>query len=59
VILECLQVGGTRCTSREALARFFDRLTHADGPQPEPSRTTWQRDAATARAERELDKAGI
>jgi len=35
VILESLQVGGTRCTSREALARFFRRLTKgnaADAP---------------------------
>jgi hypothetical protein len=27
-ILESIQVGGTRCTSREALARFFERLSH-------------------------------
>lgn len=27
VILETIQVGATRCTSREALQRFFDRLT--------------------------------
>jgi hypothetical protein len=27
VILEWVQVGGTRCTSREALARFIRRLT--------------------------------
>lgn len=29
VVLESIQVGGTRCTSREALARFFRRLTSA------------------------------
>src|SRR3989339_228871 len=29
VILETIQVGGTRCTSDEALQRFFDRLTHS------------------------------
>lgn len=30
VILESLQVGGTRCTSREALARFFEALTYGN-----------------------------
>jgi Protein of unknown function (DUF1580) len=30
VVLETLQVGGTRCTSAQALQRFFDRLTTAD-----------------------------
>ena len=29
VVLESLQVGGTRCTSKEALSRFFQRLTAA------------------------------
>ena len=28
-VLETIQVGGTRCTSIEALQRFFDRLTAA------------------------------
>jgi hypothetical protein len=27
VILESIQIGGTRCTSREALQRFFERLS--------------------------------
>jgi hypothetical protein len=27
IVLETLQVGGTKCTSREALARFCHRLT--------------------------------
>ena len=29
VVLEFLQIGGTRCTSREAMQRFFDALTAA------------------------------
>ncbi len=29
VVLETLQVGGTRCTSLGALQRFFDRLSSA------------------------------
>lgn len=32
VRLEIVQVGGTRCTSREALARFFSRLSGANDP---------------------------
>src|SRR5580692_5409866 len=27
VVLETIQIGATRCTSREALGRFFDRLS--------------------------------
>jgi hypothetical protein len=30
VVLETLQVGGTKCTSVEAVQRFFDRLTAED-----------------------------
>jgi hypothetical protein len=57
VILESIQVGGTRCTSREALARFFARLTHANSPKPQRPPTRRQRaDEAT---EKELDRAGI
>lgn len=29
VILESVQVGGTRCTSKQALGRFFERLSAA------------------------------
>lgn len=32
VRLETLQVGGSRCTSREALHRFFKRLTEMTAP---------------------------
>jgi hypothetical protein len=27
VVLESVQIGGTRCTTREAMARFFEALT--------------------------------
>ena len=27
VVLDSIQIGGTRCTSRQALARFFQQLT--------------------------------
>jgi hypothetical protein len=60
VKLEFLQVGGTKCTSQEALQRFFTKLTAmASGeplPKPAPSRA---RAAAVKRAERVLDAAGI
>jgi hypothetical protein len=29
VLLETLQIGGTRCTSKEALQRFFERLSES------------------------------
>ncbi len=48
VVLQTLQVGGTRCTSREALQRFFERLTeepagaaHAEEPQEERVERSW------------------
>ncbi len=57
VVLESIQVGGTRCTSREALARFFQALTYADGCSPTPSPSRRQR--AAAAAERELLREGL
>lgn len=61
VKLESLQVGGTRCTSREALARFFERLSQATGIDRElPTiRTPSQRARDDARAKRELIQAGV
>ena len=37
VVLESVQVGATRCTSREAMARFFARLSRAAGTAPRPA----------------------
>jgi hypothetical protein len=31
VVLESIQVGGTRCTSKEAIQRFCERLTKPSG----------------------------
>ena len=60
VILESLQVGGTRCTSREALHRFFERLSEGTVPvQHFHTRTPSQRARDCARAEKELIKAGF
>ena len=59
VRLETIQVGGTKCTSLEALQRFFDRLTGDTTIVYSPRRTNRQRQAAIERAERELKAAGI
>lgn len=54
--LESVQVGGRVYTSLEALARF---AASASGDQPAAPRTSSQRERAIARAERELDRAGV
>jgi hypothetical protein len=59
VILESIQVGGTRCTSREALARFFRRLTPDNGPSAEVCRSPARQRRAAERAERELKREGV
>ncbi len=57
VILETVQVGGTKCTFKEALARFFERLTYGGD---HPTRCTpSQRQHAAAEAERELAREGL
>src|SRR5579875_1927936 len=62
-ILETIQVGGTRCTSREALQRFFERLSagrpHA-GPGDAPPRphTPSRRLRDSEAAGRELEQLG-
>lgn len=56
IVLESIQIGGTRCTSEEALARFFQRLT-AQFSSPHPSPTEHRR-AADA-ADRKLEREGI
>ena len=61
--LESIQVGGTRCTSREALGRFFERLSQKSGIDADHGipaiRTPSQRARDDARAERELIEAGF
>ena len=69
VILESLQCGGTRCTSRQALQRFFERLSQpvqtgpVGGDQSRPGavvgrRTLAQRQRASAEAGRKLAELG-
>lgn len=60
VVLESLQCGGTRVTSREALSRFFAKLTAQSGLAPAPTiRSPIRRDRAVAAAVRELERAGV
>lgn len=62
VVLETVQVGGTRCTTTEALARFFRRLTELAGIEQSaslPMRTPTARRRAAARAIRELEREGV
>jgi len=59
IILETIQIGGTRCTSREALARFFQRLTFGNGSAPEAPPSPARRRRAAERAERELAREGV
>jgi hypothetical protein len=61
VRLESVMVGAVRCTSAEALQRFFEILTaQADGQAATPDvRTPTQRRRAANRAARELEREGV
>ncbi|MCH7727048.1 MAG: DUF1580 domain-containing protein [Planctomycetes bacterium] len=57
VCLEVVQVGGTTCTSRSALQRFFNRLTAAARPK---TPTMDDRQIEDLRVtERKLDQLGL
>ena len=57
VRLEVIRVGGTLCTSLEALQRFCERCT--DPSSRQPSSTSKSREREIKEAQRELDAAGI
>ena len=67
VRLETIQIGATRCTSREALQRFFERLTGPDqagagvaqptGPGVSP-RSPARRRRESAQAGKQLEQDG-
>jgi hypothetical protein len=61
VKLESLRVGGTLCTSVQALQRFFERLSETDGraDQPPAVRSPAARERAIAKADAELSGLGI
>lgn len=58
-LLETTQVGGTKCTSLEALDRFFRRLAQDQTPEIPSGRTVRQRERAITAAERQLDHEGL
>jgi hypothetical protein len=55
VILETIRIGGTRCTSMQALQRFFDALDETPQSPPSPTPTRVKRDAEDAGAELEAE----
>ncbi len=59
VVLESIQIGGTRCTSREALARFFQRLTQGPAADRTVIRSPAARERDSQKAVRELERAGV
>jgi len=59
VKLEVACVGGRTYTSREAWARFLERVTAAKNGQPIPSRSNRQREREQQAATRKLQAAGI
>jgi hypothetical protein len=59
VKLESVMCGAVRCTSAEAIGRFFERLTAQAAGSPAPTPTPRVDRRAVERAERVLDAAGI
>jgi hypothetical protein len=59
IILESIQIGGTRCTSRQALARFFGRLTSGTTTASPTIRTPARRERDLKNAMKELEAAGV
>ena len=59
VFLEFLQIGATRCTSVEALGRFYERLTAAVGGPSSTDNSRSDRERSIARAFEELTREGI
>lgn len=63
IVLETIQVGGTRCTSREAIQRFYERLSQPRGagdgpPRSSPIRSAIRRRRDSEKAGAELDARG-
>ena len=57
VVLETVQVGGTRCTSKEAVARFIERMS---GQTPDPHRASADVQRRDARPlDQDLENAGF
>lgn len=56
VVLESIQIGGTRCSSKEALKRFFDQLGRKVAPK---NAVEGKRHSDEIHVERELKKQGF
>jgi hypothetical protein len=54
VKLETIRIGGTLCTSRQALERFFRRLAELDGEADIPAERQREIEAANRKAEAAL-----
>lgn len=50
--LECIHIGGIRCTSQQALQRFFDRIGQARSGSPRGSMPAGSHSAVRTEAER-------
>jgi hypothetical protein len=59
VRLETVKIGGTTCTSLEALQRFFDRLSGDTTVVTPPTPTMRKRQRQLDRVDEELRKAGF
>ena len=59
VKLETIRVGGTLCTSAEALQRFCERLSNPDESSDVAGYGSRSRQRQIAQAEHELEQAGI
>ena len=61
IVLETIQVGGTKCTSVEALQRFCNRLTDPDASVSveSPTARSRRREKQKDDAERLCEQAGI
>ena len=59
VRLESVKIGGTTCTSQEALQRFFDRLSGDTTVVTPPTLSRRQRLRQIEQAEESLRRAGI
>jgi hypothetical protein len=55
VKLETIEIGGVTCSSKEALCRFFHRLTDLDQPAPQPIRDAKNHE----RVEQQLKRFGL
>lgn len=61
IVLESIQIGATRCTSEEALARFFQKLTSGNTVESTPvvSPSMTARLQNQKRIDAELDRLGL